>query len=297
MSTYPDAECALRDVTLHVSDSQRSLAFYRDLLGFALLEEHKTVDQPDSVTLILDAGNSHRLRLESFTTPPRASTWLRNDLQPGYRHLGFFVQSVDATTARLKAAGVPFTLDPLDATGGVRIAFFTDPDGILLEVLEGTLEYHEVGTAAAPTRSDQPQAQGQGELVFDHIAITVADLHQSLHFYQEELGFEMIGQLIFNDARGFTITYLNAGMGVLELFSFSVPTLSRPAPASGPTIGIERIGFLVDDISDLDAQIRVLGLSEITPPGEPAGIEDRAGHRLLTDPEGNLIEFTERGYA
>jgi catechol 2,3-dioxygenase-like lactoylglutathione lyase family enzyme len=134
-------------------------------------------------------------------------------------------------------------------------------------------------------------------LLFDHIAISVADLHQSLHFYQEQLGFEMLGQLLFKDARGFTITYLQAGLGVLELFSFSVPTLPRPAPATGPTIGIQRIGFIVDDIAELDSQLRVEALSEITPIGEPAGIENRAGHRLLTDVEGNLLEFSERGYA
>jgi catechol 2,3-dioxygenase-like lactoylglutathione lyase family enzyme len=176
MHTHAEAQQPLRhithDVTLHVSDSQRSLAFYRDLLGFSLIEQQAIEGQPGAVVLLMDTGNGNRLRLENFPTQPQPSLWLPDDLQPGYRHLGFKVQNTDASTARLKAADVPFTLNPLDATGGVRISFFKDPDGILLELLEGSLAYHQVGSAVAPALPDLPQAQGQGELVYDHVAIT-----------------------------------------------------------------------------------------------------------------------------
>jgi catechol 2,3-dioxygenase-like lactoylglutathione lyase family enzyme len=272
MDSYADQRGALQEVTLHVSDSRRSFAFYRELLGFRLIKQQ---EDGSGFTSLLDTGNGHRLRLVSFATPLQPSPWTPDDLQPGYRN-------------------VPFTLDPLDALGGVRIAFFQDPDGILLELIEGSLEYHEVGAAVAPARPDRPRVQGEGELLFDHVALTVSDPAQARLFYQEQLGFPLLGKLFFNDARDFTITYLQAGLSVLELFSFSVPTLSRPLPSSAPALGIQRMGFVVDDLPDLDKQIRVGGVLEAIPDAssdERARTEDRADYRLLTDPEGNLIEF------
>jgi predicted enzyme related to lactoylglutathione lyase len=48
----------------------------------------------------------------------------------GPQYLGYFgVDDVDATTARLRAAGFAVTEEPNDAPWGVRIASVTDPDG------------------------------------------------------------------------------------------------------------------------------------------------------------------------
>jgi catechol 2,3-dioxygenase-like lactoylglutathione lyase family enzyme len=38
-------------------------------------------------------------------------------------------------------AGVPFTIEPKNIPGGVRIAFFTDPDGTSIELIEGDLVF------------------------------------------------------------------------------------------------------------------------------------------------------------
>jgi catechol 2,3-dioxygenase-like lactoylglutathione lyase family enzyme len=51
------------------------------------------------------------------------------------------VTGLDAIAEKLRQAGVPFTLPPTNANGGVRIAFFTDPDGTLIELIEGDLNY------------------------------------------------------------------------------------------------------------------------------------------------------------
>jgi catechol 2,3-dioxygenase-like lactoylglutathione lyase family enzyme len=241
------AEYALNDVTINVRDRAQARAFYHDLLGFPLVAESEAARGSGASTLVFDVGNGHRLRLHAYGEAAQPSAWQPNDLHVGYRHLGFVVQNTDATTARLKAANVPFTLNPLDATGGVRIAFFKDPDGTLLEVVQGTLTYHQAGAAPAPVRSDLPQASGPGELVFDHIAISVADLDQALNYYCDTLGFQVIGQLFFHDARGFTITYLRAGLGVVELFSFSNPTTPRSDDVPEAALGIQRIGFAVEE--------------------------------------------------
>ena len=286
------ADIALQDVTITVGDSERALAFYRDLLG---LPTRRGQVEPraknGSNTLIFDVGNGHTLRLCSYAEGAQPTAWQPNDLQVGYRHIGLVVQNTDKTVARLKAADVQFTLEPLDATGGVRIAFFKDPDGTLLEVVEGALTYHQVGTAVAPPRSDLPQASGPQELIFDHVAITVADLDQALRFYRDTLGFPLLGQLYFHDPRGFVITYLRAGLGVLELFSFSSPTFARSDEWDEAALGIQSAGFAV---GDLHALASAMDASANGPKNAQPSSTGTSARMRGADADGNPVEFFQR---
>lgn len=53
----------------------------------------------------------------------------------GWDHIAFHVESVDQVYADLKAKGVEFTVEPKNFQN-VRIAFFKDSDGNLLELVE-----------------------------------------------------------------------------------------------------------------------------------------------------------------
>src|SRR5262245_30290180 len=111
--------------TVSVADVNKSLAFYRDLLGFPVLGRLTYKNKVGLVIDFLDIGNNGLLEIFSFTNAPvKPTEFIYNDLQVGMRHVGFKVKSVDATAERLKKAGVEFFLEPLNATGGVRIAFF-----------------------------------------------------------------------------------------------------------------------------------------------------------------------------
>ncbi|MBX2998932.1 MAG: VOC family protein [Caldilineaceae bacterium] len=55
--------------------------------------------------------------------------------QYGFDHLALHVEDVDVAYAELKAAGVNFTVDPKNFKD-IRLAFFTDPDGNLIELFE-----------------------------------------------------------------------------------------------------------------------------------------------------------------
>ncbi|MFW5992033.1 MAG: VOC family protein [Halanaerobiaceae bacterium] len=124
-------------VTITVSDLERSVQFYRDILG---LKVAGMLEQNDGnfKLVYLKAGDT-LLELFYFTEKgdPLPGT---EDIDIGIKHFGFKVESVDEVTRKLKEQDVEFTLEPLDATGGVRIAFFKDPDGVLLEIVEGELE-------------------------------------------------------------------------------------------------------------------------------------------------------------
>ena len=54
----------------------------------------------------------------------------------GLIHLAFAVDNLNQTAKELMQKGVQFDVEPLDAKGNVRIAFFKDPDGNVIELIE-----------------------------------------------------------------------------------------------------------------------------------------------------------------
>ncbi len=135
------------------------------------------------------------------------------------------------------------------AVGDVTIAFFRDPDGTLLEIIDGHLHYHEVfddGLAAREARAAEARHPDAGP-VFDHVAVTVDDLDTTLAFYRDGLGYPVIGRLDHTqDPRGFVIHYLQAGPAVLEIFTFAEPTTPPPTPDPGDRLGLRSIGLRDD---------------------------------------------------
>lgn len=121
-----------------VKDLKRSIEFYRDILGFEVLGQ--MVQRNGTFKIVyLQAGDA-RIELFHFTEKGRDLDPTVTDLDLGFKHLGFRVDDVDAVAAELKAKGVEFTVEPKDSSsGGVRLAFFKDPDGNLLEIISGEL--------------------------------------------------------------------------------------------------------------------------------------------------------------
>lgn len=277
-------------VTVSVSDRDKSLAFYRDLLGFPYSGRLNYDNKVGLVIDFLDIGNNGILEVFSFTKAPvKPSEFIPDDCQLGMRHFAFKVKSVDQTAARLKKAGVQFTLDPTDATGGVRIAFFKDPDGALIEILERELQYDVQGQKPLPVPVPPSGTPGQSELTYDHVTLTVSNLDKALAFYQGVLGFPVLGQLKFNDERGFVITYFQFGNSVLELFSFDkAATIYHTWNPDETVLGLKHIGMLVDDVFAVGANLKSAGVPIIYPPNHALGGVDTC---FFADPDGNALEL------
>jgi catechol 2,3-dioxygenase-like lactoylglutathione lyase family enzyme len=223
---------------LGISDLDRALELYSGLLGFPLTES--TVDTEGHRIAIL--GNEPALRLVELGTTGTASGWDPDDRQCGIRHFGMKVADIDAWTQRLKAAGLTFALDPVDAFGDVRIAFFFDPDGAYLELIQGYVQHNDLWSPALAQAEIDADRDWDGSPRFDHIALTVPDLAESLAHYQA-LGFTPVGQLVQpTEPRGFLITNLRAGPATLEIFTFTAPTLASPA-ASPNALGLREVAF------------------------------------------------------
>jgi catechol 2,3-dioxygenase-like lactoylglutathione lyase family enzyme len=249
-----------------VTDLERSLAFYQGLLGFA-----PDQDSPPGDGAWLRSG-SVRLHLVPVGEGADLGGWEGDDLQRGIRHAGFTVGDVDRQAERLRDAGVRFTLEPLDAVGDVRIAFFPDPDGALLEIVQGHLHYTRTFSPSIAAREARAAAARLPEagLAFDHVAVTVEDLDAALAAYRDELGFEVIGQLDqTQDPRGFRISYLQAGDAVLEVFSFAAPTRPGPEPGLPGRAGHRRVELTAADGGEVRLD-RDAVPARVGTPGTPA---------------------------
>jgi catechol 2,3-dioxygenase-like lactoylglutathione lyase family enzyme len=258
----------MRYVEIGVSDAARSLDFYQGLLGLRPVPEPPEAPAAPAPGVHWLAAEGDEALVKLVQAPPGSTLggWSGDDLQRGMRHFGMKVGDVRRQAERLRAAGVEFTLEPLVAVGDVTIAFFRDPDGTLLEIIDGHLHYHTVFDERLADRERQaaearPPAAGP---VFDHVAVTVADLDATLAFYRDRLGYPLIGRLVHDqDPRGFVIDYLQAGPAVLEVFTFTEPT--TPPPAA--------------DDEDRRLGLRAIGLG--IEAGQAAGQESH-----LTDPDG-----------
>jgi methylmalonyl-CoA epimerase len=132
----PDPTIRFDHVAITVQDMDRAVAFYRDLLGLEVLGQLFLEDGTIKLVFLRSGGGC--VELFEYRDQDAATAVGVPDTVGGFKHLALQTDDVDGVAARLKAAGVAFTLEPLDAVGGVRLGFFRDPDGNLLELVSAT---------------------------------------------------------------------------------------------------------------------------------------------------------------
>lgn len=98
--------------------------FYTETLGLPV-----TLRWDDVGILFIDVGST-TIELIRKDADERD-----RNVRAGFDHLALKVESVDEAYASLSALGVAFTGPPRDFKH-VRIVFFTDPDGNILELVE-----------------------------------------------------------------------------------------------------------------------------------------------------------------
>ena len=135
----------IEHVGLSVTDLDRSIAFYRDLIGFSLA---RVIDCPPEMRLgnvvalpgcrariaHLETGKA-MLELFEYRDPTgRPLLPDRTQADIGFIHVGITSTDVKADHARLKAAGVRFIHEPIEFRPNVWIAYFYGPDREVCEL-------------------------------------------------------------------------------------------------------------------------------------------------------------------
>jgi len=147
---------AVDHINLVVSDLERSVTFYTELLGFRELRRAHLKgewieaiiglkDVSADVVYVVAPEGEPRLELLCFECP-RGKSIPANSLAHtfGLRHIALRVEDIQKMVIRLREAGVKVIADPVAVPTGVIthdaghkiLCYFHDPDGILLELAE-----------------------------------------------------------------------------------------------------------------------------------------------------------------
>mgnify|MGYP003582919321 FL=1 len=122
----------IHHVAIICSNYELSKDFYVNKLGFSILAEVYRAERK-SWKLDLAVNGIYQIELFSFENPPQRPS--RPEAQ-GLRHLAFEVDDVKEVAKVLNERGIGTEPIRVDEYTGKQFTFFTDPDGLPLEIYE-----------------------------------------------------------------------------------------------------------------------------------------------------------------
>jgi catechol 2,3-dioxygenase-like lactoylglutathione lyase family enzyme len=311
----PVAVQSIASVGFTVSDMERSVTFYREVLTFKPVSDVE-VDGPEYDQLYGCFGvrarvvrmrlGEQQIELTQFISPP--------DLRPipvpssshdlWFQHFAIVVRDMDAVWAQLRKHHVrqisprPQTI-PLSnqVAAGIKAIKFRDPDGHNLELL-----WFPVG------KGNPVWKRGGADLFLgiDHTAVTVRSTENSLKFYRDLLGLTVADGTLNMGAEQehldslpgarVRVTALTSTIGPLgvEFLEYERPTAGRPFPAdSHPTdLWHWQTTMIVPDVEIAAAQVHgmapMISAGVVTLPDKSLGFTKGM---VIRDPDGHAIQL------
>ncbi len=297
---------AVGPIAITVSDMDRSIAFYRDVLCFK--DDSETYGEFRSFGLLsgissanIRVANLHlggeQIQLVQFISPKGRDYPARSRSDDKwFQHLAIVVRDMDGAYARLRKSKVrqisdrPQTLPKWNRNAAdIRAFYFRDPDGHPLELI------------SFPAGKGDPRWQQAGNQLFlgiDHTAIVVGNTNKSVAFYRA-LGFHIAGESLnygreqehLNQITGsrVRITSLRTLHGPgLELLDYLAPRDGRPSPSgtSANDLWHEDTTLIASDVETARGQLGAKAgrLADMGPLAE-AGVKGFTVH----DPDGHEL--------
>lgn len=124
----------LDHISIIVSDLEKNLNFYRDILGFEILKDF--YDEKEKARIVfLNIGNTMLELIAPDEKPSEGekTSWEERK-RGGVEHIAFLVNDMDGIYNYLKSKGIDFILGPLEFPEG-KYGYFYGPEGVLLEVI------------------------------------------------------------------------------------------------------------------------------------------------------------------
>ena len=123
---------SIHHIAIIVSDYTKSKHFYTEILGLKIIAEHYREDR-SSFKLDLSVNDTSQIELFSFPSPPPR---LSRPEATGLRHLAFSVDNLEEVLNHLKNFNFTTEAIRIDEFTGKRFTFFSDPDGLPIELYE-----------------------------------------------------------------------------------------------------------------------------------------------------------------
>jgi lactoylglutathione lyase len=112
-----------------VNDLERTVAFYRDILGLEEVKRHKS-PRGSELVFLKTPGSDELVEITFF--PGSGSV----QVQPDLTHLAFEVDSLAEFEKHLAAHGLKFSDGPTTSSGGTMFAFIDAPEGYEIELIQ-----------------------------------------------------------------------------------------------------------------------------------------------------------------
>lgn len=272
------------------ADLQKTVAFYRDVFGW---EKPNPPRPPNPAVPALINAPGAQLQVQVFRLPGATFGWeltyfgnvdhkpaQAQPADPGAANLTVRVPSLDPVFAALQKTGAPIvshSSGPVKV-GNLRGILVRDPDGYLVEVLEG------------------PASAAMG--------LTITDMDKTLKFYHDLLGFDLTGNMQFgvnaavsdlvgvpsNGQSRVTVGNIPGTKAQIEFHEWKgVPRTAFRRRIQDP--GCPALALRVTDLDGLLAKLKAAGVKVVSAGGVPAQFSPTIRNIFVEDPDGFKIEL------
>lgn len=122
-------------VAIKTEDIDACVDFYREYLDGELVDRGSAEEGTGATAVNHAALEVADKRIYFFDRAPYEAAGMVEDVPTGILHYGFVVDDVAQSAAELAAADVEFIMEPT-TFGDLKIAFFTDPADVRVELIE-----------------------------------------------------------------------------------------------------------------------------------------------------------------
>jgi predicted enzyme related to lactoylglutathione lyase len=290
-----------------VADLDRSIAFYRDVVGLEiepgpgaqwdsapwLRRLHGTPDAPLRYAVAKVPGTGWGVEMVEFRDSNRRPAQPRVQ-DPGAGTVAIAVRNLDVVLARVKRAGTPIVSAggmPVEFGGGAtryRAMLVRDPDGHFVEVFQ-------------PIPLSATTAPASSNVIGGGVRIVVQNLDRTLALYRDQLGWPFAAATA-SDNKGFQdLTGLQARSrhsvatapdgALYELVEFQ-GVEQTPLQARVQDPGATRFYLIVSDLDTALARIKATGSSILSSGGQPV-VEGGVRYAFVRDMNGVFFVLTE----
>ena len=112
-----------------VNDLERTVKFYREILGLEEIKRHKS---PRGSELVFLKAPKSAEEIEICCFPGSSSV----QVQPDLTHLAFEVDSLDEFARHLATQGLKYSDGPTTSSSGTTFAFVDAPEGYEIELIQ-----------------------------------------------------------------------------------------------------------------------------------------------------------------
>ena len=124
---------SLHHIAIICSDYERSKKFYTEILGLTIIREVYRAERA-SYKLDLALNGHYLIELFSFPNPPAR---VSRPEATGLRHIAFQVADIGTAKRELENKDIISEAIRTDEFTGKKFIFFSDPDGLPIELYEG----------------------------------------------------------------------------------------------------------------------------------------------------------------